>query len=767
MRKLWALLLVCLGAGSIVAIRAFSDRRIESASAGPELENLNVILVTIDTLRADFVGSDRADTPHLDKLAEEGVFFDKCLAQTPLTLPSHTTILSGTYPLHHRVIDNGGFRVPAELKLVSETLQDKGFKTSAFISAFVLHSKWGLNQGFDTYSDDFDRTAYDAMLLQNDRSAEEVLHEAEAWLKANESSRFFTWIHLFGPHSPYTPPPAFDKYPNDPYRGEVEYVDDALGGFFRFLREAGLYDESLIIVTGDHGEALGQHREQEHGYFVYDPTVRVPLIVRAPSEFPVSRVATLVEHVDLAPTILDALGIPVPDSYQGESLLSLMMGEEPTERVAYTETFYPRLNYGWSELRAIYRGKWKYIWAPDEELYNLDADPGERENLAGSRLTERNELRSELRKFVEREAGSALSQVPNALDREDRQRLEALGYLSGGTADAASGELPDPKNEIAVFNDLETAGQLIDEGRHDEALQLLTTVTAREPNNARAHALMGDAYQEKRMYVEALRSHRELLRLKPDDNFARFDVVAGLVNLGRFDAAIEEAERSLELYPADPVLVEMLGLAYFYKNDLERAVEFLEKSVHIEESSSALSKLGEIHASRGDFEKAVPLIRRALDINPRSPGAHYTMALIEEANGDLPSALDSYEKELSSHPADFRASFNAGNILQKLGKNEEAIAYYERTIGANPSFNVPYFLVARYLVEQGRDVDEAIALSKKGIAIEPADQYTLLGYQILVDIYVRRSDEANYGRYIEKGEELYESLKAEGRVPLP
>ncbi len=257
-----------------------------------KLRDFNVILVTIDTLRADYVGAygGKARTPNMDRLADEGVLFERCIAQTPLTLPSHTTILSGTYPLHHGVRDNGGFVVPEELELVSETLKGKGLDTSAFIAAYVLHSKWGLAQGFDTYADDFDRARYKGLFLQNEKRADEVVASAKKWLRAHKDNHFFSWIHLFDPHTPYDPPPPFDKHVGESYRGEVEYTDHAIGELFSFLKETGLYDKSLIILTADHGESLGHHGEGEHGFFVYEPTVSVPLIIRAPFEFPVKRV---------------------------------------------------------------------------------------------------------------------------------------------------------------------------------------------------------------------------------------------------------------------------------------------------------------------------------------------------------------------------------------------------------------------------------------------------------------------------------------------
>ncbi len=374
-----------------------------------KLRELNVILVTVDTLRADHVGAygGVARTPNMDRLADEGVVFEHCIAQTPLTLPSHTTILSGTYPLHHGVRDNGGFVVPDELELVSETLKKRGLETSAFIAAYVLHSKWGLAQGFDTYADNFDRARYKGLFLQNEKRADEVLESAKKWLREQKDTHFFSWIHLFDPHTPYDPPPPFDKHVGEPYRGEVEYTDHALGELFSFLKEVDLYDKSLIILTGDHGEGLGHHGEAEHGFFVYEPTVSVPLIIRAPFEFPIQRVREIVEHVNLVPTILEALDVPSGFS-QGHSLLGLMFGtSEDNDPVAYTETFYPRLHYGWSELRALYHQDLKLIDAPEIELFRMSNDEKELTNLSTnpSFNPQKQAIREKLRDFMDSKVG--------------------------------------------------------------------------------------------------------------------------------------------------------------------------------------------------------------------------------------------------------------------------------------------------------------------------------------------------------------------------
>lgn len=766
-RKKRIVLFTALGlvilAGLYLAVRSLAPGGGEA-----DLKNLNVILITIDTLRADYVGvykEGNADTPTLDALAREGVMFERCIAQTPLTLPSHTSILSGTYPLFHRVRDNGGFQVPEKLELVSEIVQNNGFLTAAFIGAFVLHSKWGINQGFNTYSDQFDATIYKKILLENDRPAAAVLDDASQWITKNKDKPFFAWIHLYDPHSPYRPPsPYAGKHPGNPYRDEVEYTDQEIGRFITFLKENGLYRRCLLIVASDHGESLGQHGEEEHGLTLYEPAVWVPLIIRAPVSFPVKRVEPTVELVDIAPTILHMLDIPIPPSYQGESLVNLVYGKNRRKKkTAYSETYYPRLHFGWSELKAFYWKEKKYILAPREELFNITDDIGEKQNLALTDTRGPRDLKKRLWDFQVRESKNALS--PGAiknLSKKDRDRLQSLGYVTGTAAvDTASGaDLPDPKIKMGVFKEFKESERLVNSGRYNEAIPRLTRVLESDPGIIDAHVLLGQCYKNTGKYPEALNSFQRVLELKPDFNFVIIELLGTFTAKKDYEKAEEEALAFLKRFPDDYLLHEILGRIYFLQQDFESALKSYNRSVELEPDNAAvLSGIGNIYLLRNDHRTARPYIERALKINPRKKEGYYLLALIEEAGGNLEKAVEYYKKEMEYNPGDFRVSYNLAENLRKMGAYEKAIPYYRKTIEWRPMFKMPYFLVANYLLEKKENLAEAVELCKTGIAIQPEDRYTLFGYYIITNIYAYMGDTANRDYYTGEGERLNNKLQ--------
>jgi len=731
----------------------------------PGAADLNVILVTIDTLRADHVsayGGERAHTPVLDSLAAEGARFDHCIAQAPLTLPSHAGLLSSTYPLFNQVRDNGGFRAPAELTLVSEVLKEQGFETAAFIGAFVLHGKWGLNQGFDTYSDHFDPGRYGKILLENEKRADEVLGNARQWLEKRGQGRFFAWIHLYDPHSPYDPPAPFARGSSHAaYRGEVEYTDGELGKFISFLKEKGIYDRSLIVVAADHGEGLGDHNEDGHGMFLYETTVHVPLIIRAPKPFARRTVTETVELVDVAPTLLELLGVPAPKPWQGRSLWPLLDGkpDDAAGGRAYSETYYPRFHYGWSNLQSYTSGKLKYILAPRDELFDLARDPGELLELAGDRR--RRDLRGQLMSFISRVSRGALdSTAGRQLSPDDQRRLAALGYLSGTVKVDDSLPLADPKDKIAVSNSLTEATRLLEEKRPEEAATLLENLTREEPELADAWSLLGNVNLKRQRKPQALASFRRALELKPDNNFLMLNIVKTLVGLGQVDEAAAENLRFLKSFPEDPALLEQLGYIRLRQNRPDEALKVLKQATVIDPASSQLVNLaGEALIMKNDYAAAEEVLSRGMRENPQTRNTRYLLAQVQEARQRPDEAIDLYRQELELNPEKFQAAVNLANLLKKGGRLAEAARFYRMAIEANAALKMPRFHLAEIMLQERRDLDQAVQLCLGGIDLPPRDRDTLFGYFVLTNLYDALGNGQRRDYYTRLGEKLISELE--------
>jgi arylsulfatase A-like enzyme/cytochrome c-type biogenesis protein CcmH/NrfG len=752
---------------AVIIYSAFG-RKLPGISGGQEIKN--VILITIDTLRADYLSCYKkgtAQTPNLDQLALEGIRFEQCIAQNPLTLPSHTSILSATYPLHHRVRDNGGLRAPEQLELISEVLKKEGMTTSAFIAAYVLHSKWGLNQGFDHYSDDFDLTRFKLTGTVLEKRAEIVLEDARKWISAHKEEPFFSWIHLFDPHADYEPPPPYDKkYPDNPYAGEVEYTDAQLGRFFKFLKEQGLYENSLIIVTSDHGEGLWDHGERSHGFFVYGSTVRVPLIIRAPERFPVKTVNRMVELVDIAPTILDFLGVDIPKSYQGASLLPLTEDPQSSDwkkETAYAETYYPRLHLGWSHLQALYHKNWKYIRAPKEELYNIEEDSSEANNQITQHPDKKKNLKNRLVQFIASRSKHAISQVKNLeLDPADKQRLESLGYITSRAAAVpdTKGELPDPKDKVDFFETFDNARMLMRKSKFAEVIAIMEKTLEKETGNVDAMMLLGVANSKHGFPGKAIPLMYKVLESKPDYNDAMVNLVNSLFATGKTDLAIKEAKRFLVLSPEDYVLLNLMGEAYLLKEQYKEALKHLTRSLEIEpRNSKALLAIGEVYLEQKNYARSRTYIDKALDIYPKMHKAYFLLGRIEEERGYPDLAMKHFRKELEHFPGNYIAVFHLAELLKKSNRYAEAIPLYRRALDGNPSFKLPYFMIANYYMESGINLQEAIDLCKKGIGIQPHDESTLFGYFILTNVYAKLDDQANLQYYTSEGDKLYKALQ--------
>jgi len=460
--SLFFVLILVVG-GYFLFVRKDGISRLDQA------EDLNYILITVDTLRADRIGCygfSGISTPTMDMFARRGVKFEKCISTATLTLPSHASLMTGTYPTFHGVRDNGGFLVPQEMTTLAEMMKQNGYKTSAYVAAYVLDSKWGLDQGFDHYFDSFDLSKYKTVSLGNvQRPGNEVIDEVLPWLAEHKQEKFFTWIHLYDPHTPYEPPePYMEKYPNHPYIGEIAYTDSQLARLWQFLEENDLVENTVLVFASDHGESLGEHQEQSHGFFIYQEGVHVPLIFVTPFEklHGISR-ARPVSLVDVMPTILDLAGIQAPSQVQGKSLQPLFSKDSKgVESIAYSETFYPRFHYGWSELKSLQDERYKLILAPELELYDLQNDPDEERNMIDSQVVVARRMVAQIESFIDESSRGAYELDYSHMDEESREKLAALGYI-GSFADSTSvswRQLSDPKDKINIFNKLGHAREL-------------------------------------------------------------------------------------------------------------------------------------------------------------------------------------------------------------------------------------------------------------------------------------------------------------------
>ena len=754
-------------AGSAAIPASWRDRFARLPGGRP-----NVLLLTIDTLRADRVGAygGQVATPNLDRLAAEGARFANASGTVPFTLPAHSSILTGTYPPTHGVRENVGYYLDEKLPTVSELLLRGGYTTAAFVSAFVLDARWGIARGFEVYHDEFDIAEMQTANLGDvQRDGKETLAQATQWLRlqaAAQASRsqerpFFLWVHLFDPHDPYTPPePYKSRYPGRPYDAEVAYTDSLVGELRATLEELGLLDGTLWITTADHGEGLGDHGEQYHGYFVYDTTVHVPLLVRPPLAGAADAVVIedVVSHVDLVPTILEAVGIEAPPHLHGSSLLGNSTGGKQraptasatpeTERVVYSESLYPLLHYGWSPLRAVRSRHHKLIAAPRVELYDLRADPDEAVNLASDLVQEARRLERQLAELRAR-----IDPPRDAASSEDRQRevdaaalaqLRALGYVApAGEIDPnAEDDRPraDPKDKLRLHQLLMGAQSAFGAHDHVAAERSLAAALAADPGIVDAHQLLGQLYVEQGKTTQAIGSFQAALAISPDHRASLFGLANAYSKAGRTGDAIVGFERLLEAGGGyDSKAAMALARLRVKSGDRAAAVAVLERATQPKDAPAALlNDLGELLAELGQTDAAMAALERARRNAEHLAQPRFNLAVLREDRGDLAAAQAMYAECLSLSPQNHRCLFNAGRLAGTMGDPKRQRDLWELAVKANPDFVLGTFKLAKLLMDQGVELDHAEELTRDGIARDPEHRSGPLGYFLLADILHRR-----------------------------
>jgi len=621
----------------------------------------NLLIVTMDTTRADRIGCygyDKIRTPNIDAVAKEGVLFEEAFSVQPVTLPSHASIFTGKYPFSHGVRDNNIYRLAEDNLTLAEILMQKDYLTTAFLSSYILHKRFGLHQGFSFYNDRFINPRQKGR-LPVERRASEVSFLASEWLNAVdddlEKKPFFLWLHYYDPHAGYDPPHPYKTAYPDPYDGEIAYMDDWMGYFFDELKQRGLWDNTIVVLVADHGESLGQHKENTHGLFIYRPTTRVPLIIRYPESLPRGmRIKERVATVDIMPTLLDLLDINVDAKFDGKSLLSLVRGKEKQpDRAIYSEVFIPK-SFGWSELKGIRKNEWFFIEAPRPELYQIGEGEPASENLMQNQPQIADTLRNRLLTML---ANTDTSKVEHVVaDEEMVQRLQALGYFVGGgenaVEDEAGGLQSDPKDKIGLFNLYQLANSLIAKEAYGPAASILETIVEKDPNNQRFRMELGDAYVKLEKYQEAekhlkynlsrnaedsrshyllglcyenwgkpdmaLKEYREAVALNPDHFLAHFH--RGLIHIesGRWDMAERAFNETRRLKPRNPTVLNNLGyIAIKGRKDFDGGIGMiLEALKNAPGDPTVLGSLGSAYANAGDYEKAAKYLNAALALVP-------------------------------------------------------------------------------------------------------------------------------------------------------
>ena len=769
---------IVLVAGATAAYRFWPHRVMSSGTdfgtlpRGVDRGALNLVVITLDTTRADRLGAygyPHAGTPNLDALGQEGVVFEHASTAAPLTLPAHSTLFTGRFPPEHGVRDNGGYFLNESEQTLAELLKARGYATGGFIAAYVLDSKWGIAQGFDTYFDDFDLSKYQVMSMGAiQRPGNEVVDHALPWIDQHRASPFFAWVHLYDAHTPYNPPEPFKgQHPGDPYQGEISFADAQVGRVVQLLRDRNLLDRTVIVVMGDHGESLHDHGEAAHGFFVYESTMHVPLIMRVPySAMQHRRIGDPVRSVDVMPTVLDLLGVPIPANaiVDGQSVASLMAGTRAEMGLeAYAEAVYPLHHFGWSDLRALRQGRYKLIAAPRPELYDLQDDPTEQKNIFSDRkaLGDRMLVRlSEMEAHFKASAPAKSEAVE--VDPDAKARLAALGYVGSFVAsvgdDASRAGLADPKDKVHLFNKINQAREAArDENEIAAAMGLLDEVLKEDPKVIDAWFTLGMMSARRGRDEDAIGYYKHALALKADDEEAVINMAHAYRKLGRDDDALVGFRRFLELDPKNAQVHYEIAQIMIDRGDFAVASDELHKALTVEpKMAAARNALGVVALNQGNLPFAETEIRQALEMKPDVRLAHFNLALLAEKRKDPATAQAEYLRELELHPNNFKAAFNLGKLYEAERRPAEQEAAYRKAIDANPEFGEGYFYLAKLLLDQGRGFDEAVTLARKGLDVAPHSPYAALGHYVLADLYSRlgrpadAAAEAQRGKAVEK-----------------
>jgi arylsulfatase A-like enzyme/Tfp pilus assembly protein PilF len=654
------------------------------ANPAPRTARPNVILISIDTVRADHVscyGARGVSTPTVDALARDGIVFDRAMAQVPLTFPSHASLMTALYPFQNGAQDFTSPPLDARFRTVAQALHEHGYSTGAVVSSFALDHSWGLARGFDSYDDAFSPESYskaEAGLVE--RKAEESVTHALSWLKKTPRQPFFLWLHLYDPHSPYHPPePFLSKFLDRPYDGEIAYADQQMGRLIDWLKQSRLYDGTLIIVVSDHGESLGDHGEKEHGFFLYNSTLRVPLIIKPPagSGYKSGRNQSFAEIAGIPATILKFTGIT---DAMSKVAAGALLGGAGDSHSAYSETFYPFNSFGWSPLHSLQSGRFHLIEAPSVELYDVVADPEEKNNLAASQAGTLAVLRQKLQDILQKRSYQQSPGTASSLSSEAQEKLRALGYFAYRSpvpqATLLEG-LADPKTKLAEFNALLDAQDAIHAGDYGRGRALLNSIREKDPRIYIVPFYLGEAALAQREWQEAAAEFTKCLQLSPEFVQAMTGLARALTLQGRTEEGREWAQKALALDSQSYQALYELGFLEA-KRDRTRAIEYYKRALAIQPSFAPLQRdLGLLELQEGNFPDSARHLGRAVGLGINDASIFNSLGIAYARTGKVSEAVEVYRKALALSPEVAEIHVNLASAYERMQRAKQAQVEHE------------------------------------------------------------------------------------------
>lgn len=695
----------------------------------------NVLLVTLDTTRADHIGCYEhagAQTPTIDNLARRGVLFEHAVSPVPMTLPAHTSIMTGLYPREHGVRVNGQNTVPDTVVTLAELFQKRGARTGAFVAAFVLHSSFGLNQGFDTFDDDIERVGDDQFDLAAERPADVITDRALKWLSSS-SDPFFCWIHYYDAHDPYEPPPPYNFTVGNPYDGEIAFVDAQLKRVLDWLDQSGLRDRTLVVVVGDHGEAFGEHQESGHVMFVYETNIHVPLVMaHSGSTRAGLRVGQVVGLTDIAPTIVDLFGIDGL-SGSGRSLAAALRGEPLEPRPVYAESHYPHYSYGWAQQRSLVTDKWKYVASTKPELFDLTADPNEMNNRIDSEIEMAARMRSALVQMYEAMPPAVAASA--ALNDEARERLETLGYASAGSTIGSDEFMapgaPDPKDKYHVLTGMRRSKALTDQFKWSEALPLLEEAARQSPGAFNIGEKLATCYEKLGRKREAIETWRNVIEANPGHLLSLIKLSELLITARRTDDAVKHLELALALDERSARVHAQLARAMHQAGKLEQAEGHARRALELSPTfAPAVFVHGAVLAKLGRVDEAIEIFSRAAEQVAMQEEANYNLAVLALRQGRTDDAIRRFISVVTLAPTNRRAIGGLLKIYRDQHRVSDMVAVLRRALDADPDNLSFTFSLAQLLAASSeasvRNGSEAVLLARRAVDLAVGDNPEVL-----------------------------------------